>query len=67
MAQGTRAKTTATDLIEASATELADLIHHRDVSSREVVDAHIDRIERVNPLINALANARFDEARREAR
>ncbi len=66
MAQGTRAKTTATDLIEASATELADLIHHRDVSSREVVDAHIDRIERVNPLINALANSRFDEARREA-
>ena len=62
----TQAKKVATDLLEASATELAALIHARAVSSREVVDVHIARIERVNPLINALANARFSEARREA-
>lgn len=55
-----------TNLLEASATELAALIRTKAVSSREVVDTHIARIEKVNPLINALANDRFDEARREA-
>jgi fatty acid amide hydrolase 2 len=57
----------STRLFEMSALELAALVRAKEVSSREVVDAHIARIELVNPLINALANDRFDEARREAR
>ncbi|MCC6214662.1 MAG: amidase [Polyangiaceae bacterium] len=45
---------------------LADWIRERRVSSREVVDAHIAQIERVNPVINAVVATRFEEARREA-
>lgn len=36
------------------------------MSSREVVEAHIDQIERVNPVINAVVAKRFGDARREA-
>jgi amidase len=41
-------------LWEKSATELAALIRQREVSSREVVQAHIDRIESVNGKVNAI-------------
>ena len=36
------------------ATELAQLIRSRELSSREVVEAHLRRIERINPAINAV-------------
>ena len=39
-------------LCKKSATELADLIKTRDVSSSEIVQAHIMRIGEVNPQIN---------------
>src|SRR6266702_1337096 len=38
-----------TDLIYSDATELAELIRARKVSSVEVVQAHLDRIQAVNP------------------
>lgn len=41
---------------------LARLIAAREVSSREVVDAHLARIEQVNPSINALTAVLVDEA-----
>ncbi|WP_428267105.1 amidase [Haliangium sp.] len=50
-----------------SATALADLIRRHELSPIEVVEAHIERIEAVNPVLNALAAARFEEARAEAR
>lgn len=53
-------------LLLLSATELARRIRERRVRSREVVDAHIARIERVNPTLNAIVRSRFDEARAEA-
>jgi Asp-tRNA(Asn)/Glu-tRNA(Gln) amidotransferase A subunit family amidase len=37
-----------------SAVELAAMIRDRQVSSREVVQAHLDRIEAVNPVLNAI-------------
>ncbi|MEZ5342497.1 MAG: amidase family protein [Acidimicrobiales bacterium] len=37
-----------------SATELAGLIASKQVKSREVVDAHLDRIAEVNPRLNAI-------------
>lgn len=43
-----------------------DRLARREVSVRESVDAQIARVEAVNPAINALVVARFDEARREA-
>lgn len=42
------------ELFEKSASELAGLIRQRDVSSREVVQAHLDRIEAVNAKVNAV-------------
>jgi hypothetical protein len=43
----------AADLWQMSATELAGGIRHRQVSSREVVQAHLQRVEAVNPGVNA--------------
>ncbi len=54
-------------LIYASASELARLISAREVSSQEVVDAHLERIAAVNPKLNAVVQLRADAAREEAR
>jgi len=43
-----------TDLWRLSALELAAAIRSRRVSSREVVEAHLQRMEAVNPLVNAV-------------
>jgi Uncharacterized protein conserved in bacteria (DUF2188) len=45
---------TITELWRMSATELADAIRSNQVSSREVVEAHLRRIGEVNPSINAI-------------
>ena len=42
------------ELIYASATALARAIRDREVSSTEVVEAHLQRIETVNPKLNAI-------------
>lgn len=42
------------DLLERSALELAGMIRARELSSRELVEAHLRRIEEVNPVINAV-------------
>jgi len=42
------------------------MIRAREVTSREVVEAHIARIEAVNPVLNAVVRDRFAEARAEA-
>jgi aspartyl-tRNA(Asn)/glutamyl-tRNA(Gln) amidotransferase subunit A len=44
------------------ATALADLIATRQVSSREVVQAHLDRIAEVNPKINAIVTLLAEDA-----
>lgn len=43
-----------TDITYASATSLADAIRRRQLSSLDVVDAYLRRIEEVNPLLNAV-------------
>lgn len=53
-------------LLLISATQLAKKIRRKEVSSVEVVQAYIDRIQEVNPLINALIKDRFDAALQEA-
>ncbi|WP_028067882.1 amidase [Solirubrobacter soli] len=50
------------DLWRRGAGELAQLIAAREVSSREVVQAHLDRIEAVNPHLNAVVLVLADEA-----
>ena len=54
------------EVIFASATRLRDRIRDREISSREVVNAYLERIEAVNPKLNAVVALRADEARREA-
>ena len=46
--------TTAACLWRMSASELAEAIRSRQVSSREVVEAHLQRISQVDPVINAV-------------
>ena len=43
-----------TDLTYSDATKLAELIRNREVTSVEVVQAHLDRIDAINPKINAI-------------
>lgn len=49
-----------------SAIELAAAIRRGELSSREVVDAHIALIERRNAAVNAIVATRFEQARAEA-
>ena len=55
-----------TELWKRSAQELAALIASKQVSSTEVVDAHLSRIEAVNPKVNAVVRVMADEARSAA-
>src|SRR5215470_17588496 len=48
------------------ATELAQRIARKQLSSAEVVDAHLARIEAVNPALNAVVHVLADEARAAA-
>ncbi len=48
------------------AVELAQLIRTRQVSSREVIDAHLERIEAVNPKLNAIVLTLTAAARADA-
>ena len=50
------------ELWRQSAVELATMIRNRDVSSREVVQAHLDRVEAVNPHLNAIVRLLPDQA-----
>jgi amidase len=53
---------TAAELWRRSATELAELIRSRQASSVEVVEAHLRRIEAVNPSINAVVLVMGEQA-----
>jgi len=55
-----------TELTYKSATQLAQMIRDKKASSLEVVDAHIARIEAVNPKLNAVVQLRADSARASA-
>ncbi|MCS6899424.1 MAG: amidase [Myxococcales bacterium] len=53
-------------LLLASATQLARQIRSSQISSVEVVEAHITHLLRVNPIMNAVVHERYQEARAEA-
>jgi aspartyl-tRNA(Asn)/glutamyl-tRNA(Gln) amidotransferase subunit A len=48
------------ELVYQDATRLAELIRSKDVSPVEVVQAHLDRIEAVNPNLNAVVTVAHD-------
>ncbi len=54
------------ELLNLSANEMARRIAAGELSSRELVETHIVRIEAVNPRLNAVVVPLFEEARRQA-
>ena len=60
------AATSAKPLTQRSAVELAAAIRAGETTAREVVEAHIEVLERAQPRTGAIAVDRFDDARREA-
>ena len=53
-------------LLSLTATEMAKQIKAGEISSSELVEAHIARIEQINPSINAMVVQFFDESRAAA-
>jgi amidase len=54
------------DLCTRPATELAGLVRAREISARDLLEAHLDRIERLNPGINAIVTLDAEGARAAA-
>jgi fatty acid amide hydrolase 2 len=54
------------DVTERSAIDLAKAIREGELTSREVVEAHVERARRLNPQLMAIAADRFDAALAEA-
>jgi len=54
------------DLCFRAATELAGMLRAREISVRELLDAHLDRIDRLNPALNAVVTLDADGARAAA-
>ncbi|MFF7795426.1 amidase [Streptomyces sp. NPDC007991] len=50
------------DLCFSTATELTAALRRREISAREVVTAHLERIDRVNPSVNAIVTLVADQA-----
>ncbi|MFF1695675.1 amidase [Streptomyces sp. NPDC058257] len=56
----------AAELVHLTARELAARIRDRELSAREVVQAHLDRIEQVNGAVNAVVTLTAERALDEA-
>ncbi|NOY25751.1 MAG: amidase [Oligoflexia bacterium] len=54
------------DPLRASATRLAAALRQGDLTAPDLVDAHIERVNQVNPLLNAMVVDRFQAARAQA-
>jgi amidase len=54
------------DVARLPAHELADALRRRELSSRELLDHYLDRIERLNPALNAVVTLDREGARRAA-
>jgi amidase len=67
MHEGEMTLTTATELWGMSATELAEAIRSRQVSSQQVIEAHLQRIEAVNGSINAVVIVLAEQAQKLAK
>ncbi|MFX1310975.1 MAG: amidase [Promethearchaeota archaeon] len=55
------------ELVEYDALSLAEMIRNREIKSSELVELIIERIERINPKINAIIHKMYDEAREKAK
>ncbi len=57
----------APDICFMTAVEIASMIRKKALSSREVLEAHLLQIERVNPQVNAIVTLVLDQAKNGAR
>ena len=55
-----------TDICRLSAREMVRLMRRKDLSAREVLEAHLERIARINPQVNAIVTLVEDRARATA-
>ena len=55
------------DLTRLSALAMAQAVRKKEISPVELVEAHLRRIERLNPILNAFVDVRADAAIAEAR
>ena len=62
----TRSGADLNEIVYRSLGEMASLVRARKVSPAELVEAHIARIERMNPHLNAFVHFAFEQARQEA-
>jgi amidase len=56
----------SSELASRDATAQAELVRKKEVKPIELIDAAIDRIERINPQINAVVTPMYDQARAAA-
>lgn len=63
----TKTALSGTRYLSLSGLEMAKLIKQGQVSSSELVEAHIEMIQAYNPRLNAVVRQRFTDAREEAR
>ena len=54
------------DLCFLSATELSKLIRLKKISVQQLIRAHLDQIERLNPTLNAIVTLTADSAMAQA-
>src|SRR5450631_682118 len=54
------------EITSSSASELAEAIRSKKWSSKAIVEAHLDRIAKVNPKLNAIVQLTAEAARKEA-
>ncbi len=55
------------ELIWKSAADLGDLYRRREVSPVEVVEAVLDRMDHVQPILNIMVTATAEQARADAK
>jgi aspartyl-tRNA(Asn)/glutamyl-tRNA(Gln) amidotransferase subunit A len=55
------------DIFFTSGCEIADLIKRQEMTAEEITAAFIERIEKINPIINAYCTPTFDLAREQAK
>lgn len=54
------------NIVFETARDLAKKIQNQELSAREVVEAHLNQIEKVNPEINAIVNLNAEQALKDA-
>lgn len=57
---------TDSDITSKSASELANAIRSKQLSSKSIVEAHLEQIAKVNPKLNAIVQLTVDTAQKEA-